>query len=300
MLWRFPFVRDYIQGMLSREKFIKSLKALRSELVGVGVSEQELIMVEKIVEGNLFSGYSKKIAEEYGYSLDVIKALQNLTTNTLGGPKHIKGVTMLKFEPAYILIGLLKKYRLAPELPVVYLAPTFDLEFPLLLGQRNIELVDPLFLNKKEIIRFMSRVSQKYTVRNQKLYGFSLYFHYSKLEIVNITLAPKQIGEYQPRGQIGVLLEFLSPEKNFLTKHSIFGFLVKNGLFYSDSMDLFSLNPEKFGFKREKVWGDGGIFSARKVTKTDLGQMEKEYGRYAERKAKMWAQIQNVMHGKKK
>lgn len=180
------------------------------------------------IEWNLLNG------EERGnilQSRERMTAYDNIdTTTTPRGPK-IR-------EKQGIVSEITRNNLLSEELlqtsPTVYLASGDDIDYPLALGARNIELVDPAFANPKAIEsleRRLSRILGK-TIKLDNKGSILVEFDYGKgLKNISIRVSPKfyiqeeQMGvrktdtSYNLPKEVGLVILFASQGPNGSIQH---------------------------------------------------------------------------------
>lgn len=165
-----------------------------------------------------YQGFTDESLRQYLPSEERRSAYERIETSTL--PKKRK-IEQKKNIVAEVLQNVLIPEEILKEKSTVYLGSGTDIEYPLALGARNIEMVDYIFEDeraKEEVIARLNAVN----VRNIRISNGGIKFDFDfgqGLELVSVALEPKafdphgdvmlaKIDPYLPPEEIGLIMCF--------------------------------------------------------------------------------------------
>ncbi|MDD5639210.1 MAG: hypothetical protein PHR47_00145 [Candidatus Pacebacteria bacterium] len=163
-----------------------------------------------------FRKFSDEEERELFLSSDRLNAYHNLSTNTFPlehKTSYKKGITRDIISKNLIAENILQN-NLA-----VYLGSGVDIEYPLVLGARNIWLIDPQFQNNESKLELKEKIEkiikEKLPLKMQDLLKFDFDFGSGK-EGVIVSLIPKKYGidDIDFPKNIGLVILFASQDAN--------------------------------------------------------------------------------------
>lgn len=217
-----------------------------------------------------FEKVKKELKERYKGDETRLNAIDNIYVETFS-PKRVKEYARkLKLYLSNSILSKKDQVPIDEELPIVYFASGMDIEFPLLLNQNSIKMIDPVFKNKIVIDNFENIIKNKYHGIKKKSLNYEIPITKNgKCKNIKIELLPFTSSEYEQKEKLGIYIEFLPPpgSTKISSKKNYINNMANNGLayfFYTPSINSpFSTKedrPEYYGFEPKVIAPELEIF----------------------------------------